>query len=281
MQSRKSSPTPREAAHADDIDAPQHALERTSADSGSWPVMNARENLRGSVLPPRSELAQLAHEIRDRIHALSSLGASMRRRVDDSRRDVDRDWLAARLDCHARCVEQLTHVLDTVLCAYRTETGALSPARRREDLCDIVRDVLRGESDLLRVAGCETELEAPEHVFGIWDRAQLELAVLNLLNNASKYGAGRSIEVRVSATDETAFLSVRDHGPGIRAEDVQKLFRPFARIDRGDAVNGVGLGLWFVHAIATAHGGEVSAASHAQGGACFTLRLPRRPRGGG
>jgi signal transduction histidine kinase len=203
------------------------------------------------------------------------LTGSLRRSVDERPDKLNRDWLVARLDSQARCLEQLEHVIDTVLCTYRVETGELEPVLRSEDLCEIVRDVIRAENDALADAQCECLLDAPEDVFGAWDRAQIEIAVANLVNNASKYGRGRPIEIGVSMTHDTAFVRIRDHGAGIAPEDLPRLFQRFRRLAPDGAPTGIGLGLWFARAIALAHGGELSVESEREAGACFTLELPR------
>ncbi|MCH3865037.1 ATP-binding protein, partial [Campylobacter jejuni] len=74
-------------------------------------------------------------------------------------------------------------------------------------------------------------------------------------------------------------VHVRDQGQGIAAQDLARLFEPFARVGvatRGD-VGGAGLGLAFVRTVAQRHGGEVEVTSEAGVGSVFTLRLPMAP----
>ena len=251
--------------------------ERTArCESGTFRLKNAlKDQTERDIELSHGPLALLAHEVRGRLQTLSMLTCSLRRSVDEHLYESNRDLLVARLDRQARCLEQLEHIIDTVLCAYRVETGELEPLRRPEDLCEIVRDVIRAESDALANARCDCLLDAPEHVFGAWDRAQIEIAVANLLSNASKYGSGRPIEVGVSVTHDTAFVRIRDHGVGIAPEDLPRLFQRFGRLESDGAPSGIGLGLWFARAIALAHGGNLSAESEHQEGADFTLELPR------
>ena len=102
-----------------------------------------------------------------------------------------------------------------------------------------------------------------------------------LLDNAIRHspGGGR-VFVRVRTDGPEAFVTVEDDGPGIRAEDLPRLFDRFYRA-AGAPGGGTGLGLAIAAWIAERHGGRVEAANRAEGGARFTVRLPiRRPASG-
>jgi two-component system sensor histidine kinase MprB len=108
--------------------------------------------------------------------------------------------------------------------------------------------------------------------------ARLERAIANLLDNACKWNpptpsAGQGddpIEVRV----RSGVLEVRDHGPGIAAEDLPRVFDRFYRAPAARARPGSGLGLAIVRQMAEAHGGAVHATNDPDGGARLTLELP-------
>jgi two-component system sensor histidine kinase MprB len=104
--------------------------------------------------------------------------------------------------------------------------------------------------------------------------ARLERAIANLLDNACKWNrpasAGGPVEVRVRA----GALQVRDHGPGISAEDLPRVFDRFYRSPTARARPGSGLGLAIVRQMAETHGGTVHAANDPGGGARLTLELP-------
>jgi two-component system, OmpR family, sensor histidine kinase MprB len=108
--------------------------------------------------------------------------------------------------------------------------------------------------------------------------ARLERAIANLLDNACKWNLptppsgrpGDPIEVRVCG----GVLEVRDHGPGIAAEDLPRVFDRFYRAPGARARPGSGLGLAIVRQMAEAHGGTVHAANDPNGGARLTLELP-------
>jgi two-component system sensor histidine kinase MprB len=108
----------------------------------------------------------------------------------------------------------------------------------------------------------------PTTLTGSSDR--LERAVWNLLENAGKWSApGSSVEVTLSGGE----LRVRDHGPGIAAEDREHVFDRFYRSAAARSLPGSGLGLAIVREVAEAHGGTVVAEDAPGGGAVLTLRL--------
>jgi two-component system sensor histidine kinase MprB len=144
--------------------------------------------------------------------------------------------------------------------------GALKRARLHAPECPIVLDA---EPCLVRAAP-----------------ARLDRAIANLLDNACKWNprandrngepagdgepAGGPVEVRV----RDGAIEVRDHGPGIAADDLPRVFDRFYRAPGARARPGSGLGLAIVRQMAEAHGGSVHAANDPGGGARLTLELP-------
>jgi two-component system sensor histidine kinase MprB len=135
--------------------------------------------------------------------------------------------------------------------------GAIERARLHAPEC---RFVLDAEPCLVRAAP-----------------ARLERAIANLLDNACKWNTptptAGPVEVRVRG----GVLEVRDHGPGIAAEDLPRVFDRFYRAPGARARAGSGLGLAIVRQMAEAHGGAVHAANNPDGGARLTLELPPLP----
>lgn len=106
----------------------------------------------------------------------------------------------------------------------------------------------------------------------------LRRLVRNLLDNARRHGGG-DIEVEVGQVLDPgrpmAELVVRDRGPGVPADQRERIFEPFHRVPgRAEPEGSVGLGLSLVRGIARRHGGEVQCLPRAGGGSCFVVRLP-------
>jgi signal transduction histidine kinase len=130
----------------------------------------------------------------------------------------------------------------------------------------------------------EVELDLPPVLA---DATALRRAVQNLIENAAKYGAGSGaawigVQARRAASGNGVEITVADHGPGIRREDVPHLFEPFyrGREVAASSIPGSGLGLSVVRHIVGAHRGKVTVATTATGpgrGSAFTLHLPGAP----
>jgi two-component system sensor histidine kinase SenX3 len=114
------------------------------------------------------------------------------------------------------------------------------------------------------------------------DRRQLVSALYNLLDNAVKYSdAGGVVEARVAVSSDRArvAIEVQDHGIGIPARDLERIFERFYRVDRARSreTGGTGLGLAIVRHVAGNHHGEVRVSSQEGEGSTFTLVLPAGP----
>ena len=118
--------------------------------------------------------------------------------------------------------------------------------------------------------------EVPELML---DERAIEIAVINLVDNALKYAPEcKRILVSVAPVVGGAEVRVTDHGPGIAAEDRKRIFDRFVRgkSSRGRQVRGSGIGLALVKHIAEAHGGSINVEDAVPHGAVFRLRLTRR-----
>jgi signal transduction histidine kinase len=107
--------------------------------------------------------------------------------------------------------------------------------------------------------------------------------VSNLLSNAVKFTDGGSVVLEARGDDEKVTIVVQDTGPGISAEDITRLFRPFVQVGGSGTQNreGTGLGLVISQYLAYAMGGEISVQSTLGAGSRFQLQLPRTYAGAG
>ena len=183
----------------------------------------------------------------------------------------------------ARAVERavhganrLTQLVETLFDLSRISTGRLTLARRELDLGDMLRDRLGLLKEEAVRAGCEVTLHARPGVRGYWDQVRLEQVITSLFENAIKYGAGApvSISLELGADGREAILEIGDRGAGIAPEDLGRIFDRYARAVSSYHFGGLGLGLYVSRTLVEAHGGSIEASNRAEGGACFTVRLP-------
>jgi len=119
---------------------------------------------------------------------------------------------------------------------------------------------------------------APEAREILGDAAKLHDVLRNLIENASNYAPeGSTITVRAAVEGDCSVLQVLDEGPGIPEADLSRIFERFYRVDkaRSRETGGTGLGLSIVRHLVDLHGGRVVVANRPEGGAVFTVRLPR------
>ena len=109
------------------------------------------------------------------------------------------------------------------------------------------------------------------------DARLVDSAIDNVVRNAVRHtAAGTAVDITLERTPDAVVVHVRDHGPGVPAEEVERIFTPFHRVDRGRARDsgGVGLGLAIARRALRVHGGTITAANAPGGGLVVTLRFP-------
>jgi PAS domain S-box-containing protein len=178
-------------------------------------------------------------------------------------------------------LQRLTRLINDLLDVSRATSAGPLPLQPVElDLAALTREVAARVADDLAAAGCELVLALPPSLRGRWDRLRLERVLVNLLVNASKYGAGRPVELSLARDGDRVRLSVRDHGIGIALADQERIFERFARAVPSQNYGGLGLGLWIVRQFVDALEGRVWVVSAPGQGALFTVELPLEPRPG-
>jgi two-component system sensor histidine kinase TctE len=231
-----------------------------------------------SVALQRRFVADAAHQLRTPVAGIRVLAQELQRALSPSstpREGSDEQQLLAELDLST---VRLTRLIGQLLSLAGSETALTMDAEHKaQDIVPLLREateplVLQG----LR-KGLQIELIAPDgpvlaRAHPIW----LGEVVNNLLDNAQRYG-GPQIEMRVDVLPEGgATVSVKDNGPGVRVDELLRLFEPFWRGERADtrADGGTGLGLAIAREIVARMGGSLSATTRPEvDGMCFTVRL--------
>jgi signal transduction histidine kinase len=131
----------------------------------------------------------------------------------------------------------------------------------------------------------ELHIRAPDSIDAVVDPALIDQLLWNLVDNALKFTpAGGRVQVSLTRSDGALVFDVKDSGPGVREEDLERIFERFyradaARTNTGDA-SGSGLGLSIVRAIAQVHGGEAAAFNGETSGVLFRVTIPAAPGDG-
>ena len=230
-----------------------------------------RERLRSAML------TSVSHDLRTPlasiIGALSSL-RSYRDRYDEQTRD---ELLGTALSEAERLDRFVSNLLDMT----RLDAGAIAPKREAVDAGDLVSTALRRAMPLLK-----DKVVVPSVTPGLpplsLDFVLAEQVLFNLLDNAAKYSpVGGRIEVEARPVAGAVEIVVRDEGPGIPADALDRLFHKFYRADAGDRQRaGTGLGLAIAKGFVEALGGTIAARNRpdrsgtGRSGAEFIVRYP-------
>lgn len=174
----------------------------------------------------------------------------------------------------AREAERLTDLVGDVLDLSRVAEANGALTRVRLDLAALAAEVAEAHRPLLTRAGVELTVATPGSVHVRGDPSALRGTVSNLLGNVARHGAsGGTVEIAVTAREDSAVLTVSDRGPGIAPELTERVFERFVRgPDRTE--RGAGLGLALVREVVVAHGGQAVAANREDGGAVLTITMP-------
>jgi signal transduction histidine kinase len=165
-------------------------------------------------------------------------------------------------------VQRLKTLLDTV-----TELECVGYATPRPRSINIGETVRGTVERLVAVRdAAKVRVVTVGDLQGWWDRSMVEQIVGNLLSNALKFGLGRPIRVEVKPAEYGVHISVRDQGIGVSPADEEWIFER-NRHATPEEGGGLGLGLWLVRELASAHGGWVTLESRKGRGSTFTVFL--------
>jgi signal transduction histidine kinase len=231
---------------ADTFDTMLERLDRAFTSQRHF-IANASHELRTPLTVMRTAVDVVLAKPEPTRGELTSMATEVRQAVDHSERLIEALLVLARND----------------------QAGALTDPL---DLAAVAEDALEG-----RAANGITITTALGEALITGDGMLLERLIANLLDNGERYNVvGGTVTISTTANDATSVLRVINTGPVVPADEVERLFLPFTRLDDRTRHDGFGLGLALVSSIATVHNGTVHAIALPAGGLDITVRLPRR-----
>jgi len=181
------------------------------------------------------------------------------------------DRLGELADRARRTMDRVDIVMREFLYVSRPEPSALE----RVDLADCVKDCLDLLGPRFETAGVSLHLDMQGGGtvvtgFGVG----IKRALINVLTNAKQVSKqGGVVTIRVRSTEQAGVIEIGDEGPGLPNSELTRIFEMFVSNRSG----GTGLGLHLAKAAVENSGGSISAANRPEGGALFTIRLPKAP----
>jgi PAS domain S-box-containing protein len=239
------------------------------------------EESRQAVTSRDEFLSIASHEIKTPLTALS-LQLQLLRRIVNEQAAAEPTTVSASfqrmVEACGRQSGRLTQLLDALLDVTRVRLGRLKLDLQNTNLSELAQEAVDRFAAEAGKRSSIIRTELAQSAIGQWDPNRIQEIANNLISNAIKYGNGKPILVSTEVDVPTglARLIVHDHGIGIPADMLEKVFSRFERAETGAGIKGVGLGLYVVRNLVEAHGGKVSVKSELGKGSTFTVELPLR-----
>ncbi len=192
-------------------------------------------------------------------HDLRTPLTRLRQHMEEARRQVDSESISAiSLESAIREADSLLTTFNALLRIARIEAGQVTTDFAVLDYRTLVEDVVEFYEPLAEEKKQFLTVDAGNTIKTMGDRDLLFQALANVIENAIKYTQESGhISVILSQLDNDAVITIADNGPGIPAEERERVFRRFYRLDRSRSTTGNGLGLSMVAAVVTMHQGQI------------------------
>ncbi|PYV97573.1 MAG: two-component sensor histidine kinase [Acidobacteria bacterium] len=217
-------------------------------------------------------LNDISHELRSPLARLNvALGLARQRSGPETQSALERMELES---------DRLNHLIGSLLTIARLESGA-DPSRKSVLALGVMVTEIAIDADYeAQARHCHVKPRVVNDCRVWGEGILLHSAIENVVRNGAHYTAeGTAVDVSLEHTGGEAIIRVADSGPGVPEEALEKMFRPFYRVDdaRGRETGGVGLGLAITERTVRLHGGTVKAWNRPEGGLTVEIRLPCAP----
>jgi two-component system sensor histidine kinase CpxA len=214
----------------------------------------------------------VSHELRSPLARLSVAEGLLRQCSPEERVEY--------LDRISLEVEHLDQLIGQLLTLARIDSEADSRRKERVELNSLIQEVAVDGNFEAQARGCAVRVDSEDLCATMGAREQLRRAIENVVRNAIRYTQpSTDVEITIrrqsSPAPSSAVIQVRDHGPGVSKEHLEKIFLPFYRAPaiHGELTSGAGLGLAITERIVRMYGGSVTATNALDGGLIVDLQL--------
>ncbi|MFJ5261263.1 ATP-binding protein [Streptomyces sp. NPDC088387] len=220
----------------------------------------------------RRFVADMSHELRTPLTAITAVTEVLEEELDSESGGID-PMIEPAVRLVVSETRRLNDLVENLMEVTRFDAGTARLVLDELDVADLITACIDARAWLDAV-----ELDTERGILAQLDPRRLDVILANLIGNALKHG-GSPVRVSVREADEHVVIEVRDHGPGIPEDVLPHVFDRFYKASASrPRSEGSGLGLSIALENAHIHGGEITAANSPEGGAVFTLRLPRDSR---
>ena len=245
--------------------------ERLGRDPGAPPLTIAGSaEVVGAVIAFNEMQARLQRYVELRTTMLAAIAHDLRSPLTRLRFRIE----ATPTELHEKLAADIDQMEAMVVATLDFVRDVAKPRDRRKlELASLLETVM----DEATLTGAKATVEHAERLVVEGDSLALKRMIVNLVDNALKFGAGA--RGRLYARGDVAVIEILDDGPGVPEADIERAFEPFHRLEasRSRQTGGIGLGLAMVRAVARGHGGEATLRNLPGGGLCAAVTIPLSP----
>ena len=228
-------------------------------------VLEESDRLKSSLL------SSVSHEFRTPLATIKASVTALHSETDS----LDPEASGELLDAIEEETDYLNLLVGNLLDMSRIESGVLQPKRSWNELSEIVASVLHRMQAIAKRHTIQVEISEDLPLVFV-DYLQLEQVFTNLISNSIKFSpAGTTISISARLqSDRSICVQVKNQGPGVSEEHLEKIFDKFFRVTAAERVSGIGLGLSICKGIIQAHGGRIWAENQPDG-FTYSFTLPK------
>lgn len=223
----------------------------------------------------RDFVANVSHELKTPITAIIGSAETLLDNISDNAEDQRRF-----LKMIARHANRLNILVEDLLALTRLESESAGGDIKKSpvNIAKVIDGAVQACHEKITAKKIKMEISCGSDLIANINSFQLEQAIINLIDNAVKYSEPESdVTIEVTRSESEIIIAVKDHGSGIDARHLPRIFERFYRVDkaRSREVGGTGLGLAIVKHVALAHGGHVNVDSIPGKGSTFRIHIPK------
>ncbi len=218
----------------------------------------------------RDFVASVSHELRTPLAQIRMFTETLQLGRDRSEEERQQ-WL----NIISREARRLGDLVENILLFSHIDADRAKLEKERTDLGELIEEVVEGFVPVAEQRGMRIVADAPSRIFSLVDPRAMRQIIVNLLDNALKYGpAGQKVSVELERIGMVARITIADQGPGIEPGDRTRMWEPFVRLGKEAGITGgSGIGLAVVRALVEQHGASISLSEGTEEGARFVLEF--------
>ncbi len=218
-------------------------------------------------------LANMSHELRTPLNSVIGFSSVLQRGMAG---DLNEEQ-ARQVGMINTAGHHLLGVVDGILDLARIEAGRIEAEAESTDVSALCAQVVKGAEPLATERGIQLDHDIPEGIVAITDPTLLEQIIWNLLGNGIKFTDEGNVRLSLTASDSSFSIVVSDTGRGVGAQDRERVFETFIRLEdaEGTRTEGSGLGLPITKRLVRVLGGTIALESELGHGSTFSVTIPR------